>query len=433
MEQVLVTPRGPIVSPALEGDQPAVSLRAVWLEPLPIEGTLRADRAKSAADLRERSRQWPFANFNLVFGDTSGTIGWQLMGLLPRRTGGHGLLPRTGAQAGEGWNGWVDFDDLPSALDPESGFVATANNKPVADSPDGPFLGADWMDGYRVQRIAEALAEREDWDVDSVLALQRDQLSLVWRDVRDAVLTAPREDPRARRAVDLLAAWDGVADTGSAAAAVFELWLAEMTVRAARAKAPHSLEWALGRGLSPVNPYSYIALRQSGHVADLVRERPEGWFADGWDREIADALGSAVDRLEALRGSDPAAWGWGELRTLTLRHPFGARRPFGTAFNLGPIPYGGDTNTVSQASFTPLDPLSDPYYLATLRLVMDVGEWDRARVVLAGGQSGNPLSAHYADLFERWRRGEAVTLAFSDEAVAATTLHTLRLEPAAEG
>jgi penicillin amidase len=411
VERVLVTPRGPIVSPALEGDQPAVSMRAVWLEPLPIEGTLRADRAGTAAELRERTRQWPFANLNLVFADTEGTIGWQLMGLLPRRTGGHGLLPRPGAEAGPGWEGWLDFDDLPWTIDPEAGFVATANNKPVADNPEGPFLGADWMDGYRVQRIAEALAEREDWDVDSALALQRDQ----------------------RRAIDLLAGWDGVAGVDSPGASVFELWLAEIAVRAARAKAPHSLEWALGRGVSPVNPYSYVALRQAGHVARLVRERPEGWFAGGWDREVAEALAAAIDRLEERAGSDPSAWAWGRLRTLTLRHPFGARRPFDRAFNLGPIPYGGDTNTVSQASFTPLEPLSDPYYLATLRLVIDVGEWDRSVAVLGGGQSGNPLSPHYSDQFEVWRRGEAVPLAFSEEAVAGATRATLRLEPDGAG
>jgi penicillin amidase len=433
VERVLVTPRGPIVSPALSGDQPAVSMRAVWLEPLPIEGTLRADRAGTAAELRERARQWPFANLNLVFADTEGTIGWQLMGLLPRRTGGHGLLPRPGAEAGAGWEGWLDFEELPWTVDPEAGFVATANNKPVADRPDGPFLGADWMDGYRVDRIAQALGEREDWDVDSALALQRDQLCLPWRDVRDVVLSAPREDPRARRAIDLLAAWDGVASADSAAAAVFELWLAEMTIRAAGARAPHSLEWALGRGVSPVNPFSYVALRQAGHLASLVRDQPEGWFSAGWDREVASALTAAIDRLEERAGADPAGWAWGRLRTLTLRHPLGARRPFDRAFNLGPIPYGGDTNTVSQASFTPLDPLADPYYLATLRLVIDVGEWDRSVAVLGGGQSGNPLSPHYSDQFEVWRRGEAVPLAFTEEAVAEATVATLRLERESTG
>ena len=113
-----------------------------------------------------------------------------------------------------------------------------------------------------------------------------------------------------------------------------------------------------------------------------------------------------------------------------MRHPAGGRRPFHRAFNLGPIPYGGDANTVAQASNPPLDPTGDPLYIATLRIVMDVGEWDRARVSLAGGQSGNPLSPHYLDLFEVWRRGNSVPLPFTEDAVAAATRSTLRVEPA---
>jgi penicillin amidase len=88
---------------------------------------------------------------------------------------------------------------------------------------------------------------------------------------------------------------------------------------------------------------------------------------------------------------------------------------------------------VAQASNAPRDPLGDPVYLPTLRVAMDVGAWDDARAVLAGGQSGNPLSPHYADLFARWRDGETVPLPFSEPAVAAATRSTLRLEPAGGG
>ncbi|TML29981.1 MAG: penicillin acylase family protein, partial [Actinobacteria bacterium] len=64
------------------------------------------------------------------------------------------------------------------------------------------------MDGYRVHRIAEALGARTGWDVDDCLALQLDRRSLPWRELREAVLAAPRDDPRARRAAELLADWD---------------------------------------------------------------------------------------------------------------------------------------------------------------------------------------------------------------------------------
>jgi penicillin amidase len=424
VERVPLTSRGPVIGPADDEGGPSVAMRAAFLEEVPLAAVLDAPRAESWAALRDCFEGWPGAPLNLVGADAGGSIGWKVTGRVPRRDGVSGLLPQP--ESAPGWDGYVAYSELPGIEDPPEGFLATANNKPVVDGA-GPWIGADWMDGYRVQRISEELEARSDWDVDGALALQRDVRSLVWRDVRDSVLSAPRDDPRVRRAVDLLHGWDGEMAAGSQAAALFALWLAEMSRRAAAAKAPRSVEWALGQGSSPFTPHTYVGLRQSGHLARLLRERPEGWFAGGWDAELASALAASLERLEA---EFPGGWTWGSVRTLTLRHPAGARRPFDRAFNLGPIPYGGDTNTVSQAASPPLDPRCDPLYLATLRIVMDVGDWDRSRVVLAGGQSGNPLSPHYSDLFEVWRRGEAVPFAYSEAAVAAATVSTLELRPA---
>ncbi|MDX6670193.1 MAG: penicillin amidase [Solirubrobacteraceae bacterium] len=445
VEQVSLTSRGPVVGLSDGDGGPAVAMRAAFLESVPLTAVLDAPRARTWGALRDCFEGWPGAPLNLVGGDDGGAIGWKVTGRVPRRDGVSGLLPQP--WSGPDWDGFVAYSSLPGIEDPPEGFVATANNKPVPDGDgpqsgadgmdgehvapitdgSGPWIGADWMDGYRVQRISEELAARSDWDVDDALALQRDVRSLVWRDVRDSVLSAPREEPRARRAVDLLHGWDGEMAADSQPAALFALWLAEMSRRAAAAKAPRSVEWALGKGSSPFTPHTYVGLRQAGHLARLLRERPEGWFADGWDAEVAGALSVCLERLER---EFPDGWAWGSVRTLTLRHPAGARKPFDRVFNLGPIPYAGDTNTVSQAATPPLDPRCDPLYLATLRIVMDVGDWDRTRVVLAGGQSGNPLSPHYSDLFEVWRRGSAVPFVFSEDAVVAATVSTLELRPA---
>jgi len=430
VEEVLVTPRGPIVSPALAGEHPAVSMRAVFLAPLPLRVGPRIQRSRSFEEFRASWRGWPLAPINFVYADAGGTIGYQLAGHIPRRRRSSGLVPWPAAQPGGEWDGPIDHGELPHCADPPAGFVATANNKPVADGT-GPFLGADWMDGYRAQRITEELAAREDWDVDACTRLQLDQTSLPWRELRSTVLAVDlgAAGEHAERARELLEGWDGVVAADSPAAAVFELFLADLVRRVAQARAPRSVEWALGRGAGPLITTTYLGLRHTGHVVRLLRERPQGWFAGGWDAEVAGALAAAVEQLERDAGSDTAGWAWGRLRPLTLRHPLGERRPFDRLYNLGPIALGGDTNTPAQASNSPLEPTADPLYLGTLRLVVDVGEWDESRFVLAGGQSGNPLSPHYADQWERWRRGESVAIAWSPERVEAATRATLSLEP----
>ena len=75
----------------------------------------------------------------------------------------------------------------------------------------------------------------------------------------------------------------------------------------------------------------------------------------------------------------------------------------------------------------PLEPLEPTDNIASLRVVVDVGAWDNSRFVLPGGQSGNPLSPHYDDLFPLWRRGEGIPVAWSEEEVRRATRETLEM------
>ncbi len=271
----------------------------------------------------------------------------------------------------------------------------------------------------------QVLDGRHDWDVAGCQALQMDVHAIPWTEIREAVLAAPAADADVRLALDLLRPWDGGLRVDAAAATVYELVVAELAERVARAKAPHAYRWALGEGFSPLFPHTGFTVRRLGHLVRLLREQPPGWFDRPWPEEVADALGEAVRRLRALRGADPARWGWGHVRPLTLRHPLGEGGALARVFNLGPVPWGGDSKTPSQATALPTDPLGNPAFAATVRLVVDVGAWENSRFALAGGQSGNPLSPHYADQFPLWRRGEGVPIAWTEDEVRQTTCETL--------
>jgi penicillin amidase len=107
------------------------------------------------------------------------------------------------------------------------------------------------------------------------------------------------------------------------------------------------------------------------------------------------------------------------------------RPPLDRVFDLGPIPHGGDGNTVNPAPVDPLDPFGNPdFAVASLRMVVDVGDWSIARFVLPGGQSGNPFSRHYGDQLPLWQRGDALVIAWDEDEIARTTRATLTLSPA---
>ena len=282
----------------------------------------------------------------------------------------------------------------------------------------------DWLDGYRAARIVERLGAREGWDVASSAKLQLDVASVPWREMRDLVLDTRPEGGEERLALELLRGWDGEVSAGSAAASVFELFVAELAATIARESAPHSWPWAMGAGFGDaIGRTEFGARTVSRLVTDLLADPDRG-------EQIRSALRVAMERLVASRGPEPATWGWGSLRPLRLRHPLGVAGLLDRMLNLGPVPLGGDTNTVAQAGVQPLDPTANPAAIANHRMVVDLATPDESRYVIAGGQSGNPLSAHYADLFELWQRGEGVPIAWSPEAVAATTRDLLTVQPA---
>ncbi len=427
-ERVLETPRGPIVGPALAGEVHALSFRATWLDPVPIEGLLALHRVRSFAEFRDAFRKWREVPLNVVYADAGGTIGYQLIGEAPRRVRGDGRVPLQGREVGKGWHDDpVPFDDMPHASDPDSGFLATANTPPLPVG-EGPDLGVDFIDGYRLAAIVEALKERSDWDAEGARRLQRSVASLPWRELRGPVLAAVRDNASVAEAFVLLEAWDGEVRADSPAAALFELFVAELCVEVARARAPKSYGYALGAGFDEIVPLTIFAARRVGHLSRMLRERNE-WCGRPWPELIRGSL-SAAWRTLVKHGRDGHLPTWGEIRPLTLRHAFSGRRWIERAFDLGPFPWGGDANTIAQAAVDPQLPLSDPLAVPMTRTVIDVGRWDDAGFVLPGGESGDPCSPHYDDQLPLWRRGELVPVAWSEDAVRQATRETLRLRPA---
>ena len=429
-ELVLETDRGPIVGPAFRGQVGALSLQATWLQAAPISGLLRIHRVRSVAEFREAFRQWPAVSLNFVVADVHDGLGWQLVGRLPQRRAGHGTLPLPASDPAVGWQAEpLPFEAMPHSVDPPLGFLATANNRPLpAGQADAPFVGVDFIEGYRQSRIVERLAQRHDWDLEGMLALQLDVQSLLWRDLGPLLLEIT-PSPAADKALTLLRAWDGRLSADSSAATVFICWVEELIQRAVQAKAPRAARWALQENYTDLVRATTFGTQRGGWLTELLRRQPDGWFERSWPAETAAALETVVERLTEQLGPDPGGWAWGRARPLTLKHPFGQRPPLDRIFNLGPFPWQGSRRTVSAAVSLPGRPLEGPTVIASLRMVVRVGAWADNAFSLPGGQSGNPLSRHYRDLLPFWRRGKGVSLAWTADQIADATVANLRLRP----
>ena len=426
--------RCPVLSdvlPAARGGR-VLALRWTGLEPwagMDVVG--RANRARTAAEFVEALRGYSVPAQNFVAADTEGNIAYVCGGRIPRRPGPGAAGPVDGASGRHEWDGVRSFDENPNGMNPTCGFLATANHLVIADGA-GNDLPLFPEPPYRAARIRERLRDGARHTPETLAAIQADVVSVQARALV-AGLLAPLHhrfaQPAARAAAARLLAWDGAMEADSAEAALYHAWYAQLLRRIIRpaldAAAPGLFEFY----------FSIFHLAVAAADAVLLGEDPE-WYPEGKAATVEAALAAAWGELEARQGPDPAAWRWGAAHALTLAHPMGAvGHPLGRALgrwlrlNRGPFPLPGDGMTVNLAAYVPAAPYA-PLVGPSVRLIVDCRHPEASRWIIPGGSSGDPLSPHYADQVDLWRRGEYLPMRFLPLDEARRAGGSLRLLPA---
>ncbi len=389
----------------------AIALRWAGQEPgtAGYLGGLALARASSAKEFLEAARRWKLPAENLVFADVEGNIGWIAFGLVPVRSHS-GLFPVPGETDRYEWRGWRRLEELPSIMNPEQGYIATANHNILPKGYRGE-LAFDWAPPYRFARIDEVLRAGKSFTVADFERLQHDETSLPARELIPMLGGLPGAPaPAAKRAQAMLEGWDRVLARESGPAALFEIWLSRLRARFVAAEVAEPHRELVSRNL-PLP-----------RLIEQLRQMPAGKRAE----VMFGALEEAWQEAEKLLGADAAGWRWGKLHTIEFRHPLANSPARRAVLNLGPVERGGD-------DFTP-NATGGPGYRqssgASYRHIMDLADWDRSVFTSTPGQSGQPESPFYANLLDAWARHEYAPLAYSRPAVESHTLHRLRLEPA---
>ncbi|MEV4116978.1 penicillin acylase family protein [Nonomuraea sp. NPDC049695] len=412
--ELLFSQHGPVLK--VDKDRGlAFGLRTAWSEPgaAPYLTGLDTMTARSFPEFAARARRWVSPPENLVYADTSGTIGWVPGALVPRRPGYDGLLPVPGDGRYE-WDGFHDGAELPRVINPKSGFVASANEYNMP--PGHPVrVGYEWEPAARKERIADVLSSSTRHTTSEMARLQFDHVDEYARRIVAVLRDIPAgDDPDTAAALRHLRDYDGTASADSPGAALFEPWLSGY------------LGPAFLRKFVPSAVAARVPRADVRQVIDAL-ERPDRWFGpDGAavrDRLVQETLSAAYAAVRGRLGADPAAWRWGNLQHALFSHPLGN--------HVGPISRGGSATTVDASTYYPGAYQSTSG--AAYRMVLDVGAWDNSTFVSAPGQSGDPASPHYADLTAAWSSGAQVPLLYSPAAVARNTESVITLVPAASG
>ena len=413
------TRHGPVISDAIEdadalaSDGEVVSLAWTGLSrnDTSAEAVYRLNLARNRQEFLDAMRHFHSPTQNIVFADREGTIGFVNAGRVPLRKSGDGRYPVDGASGEYDWTGEISFSGWPKLFDPPAGAIVNANNA-VTRNDTGFWFGRDETPPYRAERILELIAAKPKHDLDSMAAIQGDIQAVHARYLLPFIGQVKPATETERKALELLAAWDMNADKSGPETLILDWWLRHMNTE------------LLSSGLDPVAPVSGIL--NASVIADILGQ-PRGFCEKlnaGADcmAAVSDAFSRTIADLSERYGGEPGEWRWGDehvalMENQVLDNVPGFRKLFGVSF-----PSDGGFYSINRGgSIGPADP-DHPLVRrsgAGFRGLYDLGDPSKSRFIIAGGQSGHPLSPHYADQLELYKRGAYIRLHVSQDELKA--------------
>ncbi|MFF7600539.1 penicillin acylase family protein [Streptomyces mirabilis] len=451
------------------GDGYAIALRWTALDPgNSMDAVFQLDKASNWTEFRTAAASFDVPSQNLIYADTNNHIGYQLPGKIPTRAkGDDGSLPSPGWDSKYKWTGYIKQSELPYEYDPKRGYIVTANQA-VVDKDKYPYtLTTDWGYGTRSQRITDLIEAKIKGggkiSTDDMRQMQLDDSSEIAKLIVPKLLKIDVADKNVRDAQKLLEGWDYTQDADSAAAAYFNATWRNILKLAFGNKLPKELR-VKGQCLNvaPVDTTGPAdenqTVRECGQ-READQAQPDGgdrWFevvrkiiddpnndwwkapktrldkaADNRDELFARAMKDARWELTAKLGKDMDTWSWGRLHRLFLKNQtLGTEGPGVLQYmlNRGPWKLGGGEATVNATGWNAAGGYG-VVWVPSMRMVVNLDDFDKSKWINLSGASGHAYSAHYTDQTDKWAKGELLPWSFSGKAVDKSTSDTLVLKP----
>ncbi len=415
---LLYTRHGPIVYVDLEHSK-AYGIRCAWLEPggAPYLASLRMNQAKTWEEFREACNYSHIPGENMIWADKEGNIGWQSVGIAPIRTNFSGLVPVPGDGRYE-WDGYLPIIKKPNALNPSKGFFGTANQNVTPDDYEHwDAIGFSWADPYRGDRVNEVLGAGEKLTMDDMKALQVDYLSIPARTLTPllANISFTGKPDEAKKKLN---GWDFKLKQNSIEAAIYVAWENQIILLA-------------NEKFIPADGKELISGIQMKKLIDWI-VMPDRRFGSnpiqGRDLFLYEAFNNGVKYLEETLGDDMNAWKYGQekFKHTYMAHALGesVNEETKTKLNLGPLPRGGNSYTPGSTGRNNRQSSG-----ASFRMIVNTGNWDSAVSTNGPGQSGNPDSYFYSNLFEPWAKDQYFPVYYSRSKVDSVTVNKTLLRP----
>ena len=401
-----------------------------------MTAAMRLMQAQTIEDALEAGAQFVAPAQNLMLA-THDRIALQTVGRMPRRSADSqtkGRMPAPGWARENRWLGTLPYSANPRFVDPETGVLGTTNNR-LLDRPFPLHVAHDWGDTQRIDRLMHLVGARSVHTRDSLIEAQLDTVSPAARRLLPLVAAnlwfsgdAAAEGTRAhtrQRALRLLADWNGEMNEHLPEPLIYSTWMNALQLRLIQDELG-----PLADSFTHVDPAFIEQVFQARRGADAWCDIIQSSVTETCDDMALLALDDALVQLEGRFGPALESWRWGDAHT--ARHDHAVLRD--TALlryivNIRQSTSGGDhTLNMGRQSGSGEDPFANVLG-AVYRGVYDFADPESSVFIISSGQSGHPLSRHYDDLGDLWRRGEYIPMTLDPDLARAGTIGILTLTP----
>ncbi len=422
--EVISTARGPIINEIFEGISKTQPISMFWTyTKLPNRAINALYGMNNAKDIVSFEKNLPLIHapgLNVNYGDKQGNVAWWgCAALIKRNPSVNSYTILDGTKPEHNPLGFYSFDVNPKCINPEWGYIYSANDWPQAiEAPSVRFVSINgitpkdtiWYPGYykpqyRADRIRELIEPKNDWDTESIKAVMNDHTSKsdaklinLWRKELDKVKA--HKDSAYFRQFDDLFRWNGEYEPISPCPTFYN----KMLYHYLRL----TMEDELGKDLFHLFMQTHLV--QRSHTFLYNHEDSQWWDnISTTEKEtrkdiIYKAFCTSIDELQKQFGNNPKAWNWRKATSLELRHPLGEVELLKPIFTIGAKPVYGGNETILQSGFK-LDSTGvyKIFYGSQMRIIVDFAHSDSTINVTPSGNSGHVMSKHYSDQAELYR------------------------------
>ncbi len=387
------------------------------------------DTASNFAEFRDAALLFAVPSQNMVYADTEGNIGYVMPGNIPIRASGDGTLPVPGWTDDHEWTGYIPYEELPWVLNPESGYIVTANNAVVSD--DYPYLiTKDWNYGHRAKRITSLLRSNPGIPLEDHMRIQFDSFDMNASRIMPFLLSAiARTDvdisETGETAVTALESWDFQDSANSAGAAVWNATWKNLLAQTFHDDLPESI-WPEGN-----SRWFEVVGTMLANPNDLFWDDSTTQRTETRDDMLVAAFTAGIEELTGMLGPDATTWTWGAIHEMTfINQSLGMSgiSIIEDRFNRGPYPASGSEGIVNAVGWTATEGYQVDW-LPSMRMLVDLADLSNSLAIHTTGQSGHIDNEHYDDMIPLWLRGQNVPFLWDRADIRADAEATLYLTP----